>query len=87
MAKDSIPARRGGRTRCGDDRHPLPARLSVNRLRREGWTKRRGKGSHVVFIRSGRPLVVVADHRRELSTRTPRSLARPAGWEWPVRRD
>jgi len=56
-------------------------------LRREGWTKRHGKGSHVVFIRSGRPLVVVADHRRELSTRTPRSLARPAGWEWPVRRD
>ena len=33
----------------------------MSRLRREGWTERPGKGSHIVFCKTGR-VVVVPNH-------------------------
>jgi predicted RNA binding protein YcfA (HicA-like mRNA interferase family) len=44
---------------------------------------RQGKGSHVVFRKPGRPLVVVSNHAGEIPMGTLRSICAAAGWEWP----
>jgi len=53
------------------------------RLLREGWKPRPGKGSHEVYKLSGRPPVVLANHRSDIPTGTLRSIFKAAGWEWP----
>jgi predicted RNA binding protein YcfA (HicA-like mRNA interferase family) len=63
----------------------LTAREVMNRLRREGWAERPGKGSHVVFTRAtGR--VVVPRHTGDIPPGTLRSICRGAGWEYPPQR-
>jgi predicted RNA binding protein YcfA (HicA-like mRNA interferase family) len=57
----------------------------MNRLRREGWTERAGKGSHVVFAKTGR-VVVVPNHRGDIKPGTLRSICRGAGWDYPPQR-
>ncbi len=64
----------------------MTAREVMSRLRREGWTERPGKGSHVVFIKPGRDNVPVPNHRGDIPTGTLRSICRAAGWEWPPQR-
>jgi predicted RNA binding protein YcfA (HicA-like mRNA interferase family) len=64
----------------------MTAREVMTRLRREGWTERPGKGSHVVFIRPGRDNIAVPSHRGDPPTGTLRSIARAAGWEWSPQR-
>jgi predicted RNA binding protein YcfA (HicA-like mRNA interferase family) len=54
----------------------------INRLRREGWAERQGKGSHVIFTKDGR-VVVVPNHRGDLKTGTLRAICSAAGWRWP----
>jgi predicted RNA binding protein YcfA (HicA-like mRNA interferase family) len=58
----------------------------MNRLRREGWVERPGKGSHVIFSLPGRNNVAVPNHRGDLTPGVLRSIARTAGWEWPPQR-
>jgi predicted RNA binding protein YcfA (HicA-like mRNA interferase family) len=55
----------------------------MNRLRREGWAERPGKGAHVIFSKPGSPNVAVPNHRGDLPIGTLRAIARDAGWKWP----
>jgi predicted RNA binding protein YcfA (HicA-like mRNA interferase family) len=56
-----------------------------NRLRREGWAERTGRGSHAVFTKPGQRNISVPNHPGDLSPGV-RSIAQAAGWEWPPRR-
>ena len=58
----------------------------MNRLRREGWAERPGKGSHAIFSQPGRRKVTVPRHPGDLKPGVLRSIARAAGWEWPPQR-
>jgi predicted RNA binding protein YcfA (HicA-like mRNA interferase family) len=58
----------------------------MNRLRREGWAERSGKGAHVVFSKPRRPNISVPNHRGDLKPGLLRSITRAAGWEWPPAR-
>jgi predicted RNA binding protein YcfA (HicA-like mRNA interferase family) len=60
----------------------MKAREAMARLRREGWTERPGKGSHVIFKKPGRR-VVVSNHGGEIPTGTLRAICKQAGWEFP----
>ena len=51
----------------------------LRRLAREGWESELGRGSHVVFRRAGRMLVVPTS-KRGLPIGTWRNIARAAGW-------
>jgi predicted RNA binding protein YcfA (HicA-like mRNA interferase family) len=63
----------------------LTTREVMNRLRREGWEERSGKGSHVVFTKPGHT-VVVPKHRGDIAPGTLRSICRGAGWDYPPQR-
>jgi predicted RNA binding protein YcfA (HicA-like mRNA interferase family) len=64
----------------------MTPREVMQRLRREGWAQRPGRGSHAVFTKPGRDMIPVPNHRGDLKTGTLRSIARAAGWEWPPKR-
>jgi predicted RNA binding protein YcfA (HicA-like mRNA interferase family) len=64
----------------------VTAREVINRLRREGWAEREGKGSHVIFSKSDRVNISVPRHPGDLKPGVLRSIARAAGWEWPPQR-
>jgi predicted RNA binding protein YcfA (HicA-like mRNA interferase family) len=64
----------------------LTAREVMNRLRREGWAERPGKGSHVVFSKIGVGLVIVPRHGGDIPPGTLRSICRGAGWDYPPQR-
>lgn len=64
----------------------MTAREVMNRLRREGWAERQGKGSHAVFSKPGQFNVIVPRHSGDLKPGVLRSIARAAGWEWPPQR-
>jgi predicted RNA binding protein YcfA (HicA-like mRNA interferase family) len=55
---------------------------AIRRLRREGWEQRQGKGSHLIFRKSGKR-VVIANHPGDIPAGTLREICRQAGWEWP----
>ncbi len=59
----------------------MTATEAISRLRREGWP---GRGSHLVFRKNGRR-VVVENHRGDIPTGTLRQICKQAGWEWPPR--
>jgi predicted RNA binding protein YcfA (HicA-like mRNA interferase family) len=63
----------------------MTAREVMQRLRREGWSERPGKGSHVIFTKHGQKNITVSSHGGDLPLGTLRSIARDAGWEWPPR--
>ncbi len=63
----------------------MTAREAMSRLRREGWTERPGKGSHTIFKKAGRR-VVVSNHSGDIPSGTLRSICEQAGWEYPPRR-
>jgi predicted RNA binding protein YcfA (HicA-like mRNA interferase family)/predicted RNase H-like HicB family nuclease len=60
----------------------MRATEAIRRLRREGWEERPGKGSHLIFRKAGK-LVVIANHPGDIPTGTLREICRQAGWEWP----
>jgi len=64
----------------------VTAREVMSRLRREGWTERPGRGSHIVFIKADHDNIPVPNHRGDIPIGTLRSIARAAGWEWPPQR-
>jgi len=47
----------------------------MNRLRRENWAERAGKGAHVVFSMDGRT-VIVSNHAGDIKPGTPFQLPR-----------
>jgi predicted RNA binding protein YcfA (HicA-like mRNA interferase family) len=55
---------------------------AIRRLRREGSEERPGKGSHLIFRKAGKR-VVVANHSGDIPTSTLREICRQAGREWP----
>jgi predicted RNA binding protein YcfA (HicA-like mRNA interferase family) len=55
---------------------------AIRRLRREGWEERQGRGSHLIFRKSGKR-VVIANHPGDIPTGTLREICRQASWEWP----
>jgi predicted RNA binding protein YcfA (HicA-like mRNA interferase family) len=57
-------------------------REAMNRLRREGWIDRSGKGAHVVFKKDGRR-VVISNHAGDIPTGTLRAICKQAGWTFP----
>ena len=64
----------------------MTAREVINRLRREGWAERAGKGSHAIFRKPGQRDVSVPRHPGDMKPGVLRSIAREAGWEWPPQR-
>jgi predicted RNA binding protein YcfA (HicA-like mRNA interferase family) len=64
----------------------VTAREVMGRLRREGWTEREGKGSHVIFSKLGQRSISVPRHPGDLKPGVLRSIARGAGWESPPQR-
>jgi predicted RNA binding protein YcfA (HicA-like mRNA interferase family) len=63
----------------------MTAREVLARLRREGSEERPGKGSHLVFRKGGKR-VVVSQHSGDVPTGTLREICRQAGWEFPPQR-
>ena len=63
----------------------MTAREVMQRLRREGFEERPGKGSHRIFRRNGRKVVVSA-HSGDLPPGTLRQICKQAGWDWPPTR-
>ena len=63
----------------------MTAREAMNRLRREGWVERPGKGAHVIFKKAGRR-VVISSHSGDVPTGTLRAICAQAGWEFPPQR-
>jgi predicted RNA binding protein YcfA (HicA-like mRNA interferase family) len=63
----------------------LTPREVMSRLRREGWTERPGKGSHAIFRKDDRT-VVVSNHKGDIKPGTLRSICRGAGWDYPPQR-
>ena len=60
----------------------MTAKEVVRRLRREGFQERQGRGSHSLFIKDERR-VLVASHPGHIPTGTLRSIFKQAGWPWP----
>jgi predicted RNA binding protein YcfA (HicA-like mRNA interferase family) len=63
----------------------MTAREAMNRLRREDWAERPGKGAHVIF-KKGERRVVVSNHAGDIPTGTLRAICGQAGWEYPPQR-
>jgi predicted RNA binding protein YcfA (HicA-like mRNA interferase family) len=61
----------------------MTAREVINRLRREGWDERQGKGAHMIFKKNNRR-VVVSNHRGDVPTGTLRAICAQAGWNFPA---
>ncbi len=60
----------------------MTAREAMNRLRREGRIERSGKGSHIIF-RKGNKRLVVANHVGDIPTGTLRTICKQAEWPFP----
>ena len=60
----------------------MTANELIRRLRREGFEERTGRGSHRLFFKDER-CVVVSVHRGDILTGTLRSIFKQAGWPWP----
>lgn len=58
---------------------PLTAREAIRRLKREGWVEARQAGSHKIFVKDGR-LIVVPDHRGDLKPGVEKDIKTKAGW-------
>jgi len=56
----------------------------IRRLKAEGWTLARTKGSHRQYRHPERPGLVTVPHpKRDLPKGTLRSIAKQAGWSKP----
>ena len=65
---------------------PMTARGVMNRLRREGWAERAGKGKLVLFTKSEATPIVMPWHDGDIPQGALRSICRAAGWEYPPHR-
>lgn len=63
----------------------MTSRQIISRLRSEGWGLVNTKGSHQQFkhpVKKGR--VTVPHPKKDVPTGTVKSIAKQAGWEWPI---
>ena len=58
---------------------PMKAREAIRRLKREGWVEDRQSGSHKVFLKDGK-MIVVPDHRGDLKPGVEKDISKKAGW-------
>lgn len=58
---------------------PMTARDVIRRLKREGWIEERQAGSHKIFVKDGR-MIVVPDHRGDLKPGLEKAIKKMAGW-------
>lgn len=64
----------------------MTSRDVISRLKAEGWNLVHTKGSHQQFKKPNRPGRVTVPHpKKDLPTGTLRSIARQAGWDWPLK--
>lgn len=56
------------------------AREIIRRLRKEGWSERKGKGSHLVFLKDG-VVISVPTSRKEVAKGTYETIRKAAGWK------
>jgi predicted RNA binding protein YcfA (HicA-like mRNA interferase family) len=61
----------------------MTAREAGNRLTREGWSSRPGKGSHMIYRKPGHQILVLPNHRGDIKPGTLRNICATAGWEYP----
>jgi predicted RNA binding protein YcfA (HicA-like mRNA interferase family) len=56
----------------------------IKRLAADGFDLKRITGSHHIYAKEGRPLLVTVPHpRKDLALGTLRRIWRDAGWTWP----
>ena len=63
----------------------MTSRQIISRLKREGWVLVNTKGSHQQFkhlAKKGR--VTVPHPKKDLPRGTVKSIAKQAGWHWPI---
>ena len=60
----------------------MTAREAMQRLRREGFGERPGKGSHIIFAKGERK-VIVSNHTGDIPAGTLRQICKQARWEYP----
>lgn len=60
----------------------MHSREIIKRLKSEGWTLVRVRGSHHHF-RRGAGFVTVVHPSKDISIGTLRNIYRQAGWHWP----
>ncbi len=60
----------------------MTVREVTQRLLREDWTSRPGKG-HTIYRKPGYKIVVVPNHRGDIPIGTLKHICRFAGWEFP----
>ena len=57
----------------------------ISRLKADGWSLVHTKGSHQQFKSPSRPGRVTVPHpKKDLPKGTLRSIAKQAGWDWPL---
>jgi predicted RNA binding protein YcfA (HicA-like mRNA interferase family) len=54
----------------------------IKRLELEGWTRRPGKGDHVIYRKAGHSNVAIDTGAREVPIGTLRSIYKAAKWDW-----
>ncbi|MGC1306131.1 MAG: type II toxin-antitoxin system HicA family toxin [Phormidesmis sp.] len=64
----------------------VTSRQIISRLRAEGWVLVNTKGSHQQFKCPGKPGRVTVPHpKKDLPKGTVKSIAKQAGWDWPLK--
>lgn len=57
----------------------MTAQEAIRKLKREGWREVRQAGSHKIFRKDGK-IVVVPDHRGDLKPGVEADIKKKAGW-------
>lgn len=57
----------------------MTAQEAIRKLKREGWKEVRQAGSHKIFRKDGK-IVVVPDHRGDLKPGVEADIKKKAGW-------
>jgi predicted RNA binding protein YcfA (HicA-like mRNA interferase family) len=64
----------------------MTSREVISRLKKDGWTLVHTKGSHYQFKNPNRKGRVTVPHpKKDLPQGTLKSIAKQAGWDWPLR--
>lgn len=59
---------------------PMTARETIRRLKRDGWVEEGQSGSHKIFIKDNRMIVVPA-HKGDLKPGVEKDIKKKAGWK------
>lgn len=54
----------------------------IQRLRKEGWTERKGKGDHINFFKENEPCLITIDTgKKEIGKPIYNKISKLAGWK------